>query len=82
MTVTATDAAGNDTTCTFNIHVRYNFTGFFAPVANPPTLNAVNAGRAIPVKFDLSGDKGLNIFPLTIPTPCRLIATQTIRVLM
>lgn len=62
VTVTATDAAGNDSSCTFKVKVRYNFNGFFSPVANPPTLNAVNAGRAIPVKFDLSGDKGLNIF--------------------
>ena len=42
--------------------MRYNFTGFFSPVANPPTLNSVNAGKAVPVKFSLSGDKGLNIF--------------------
>jgi N-acetylneuraminic acid mutarotase len=38
------------------------FDGFFPPVDNPPTLNSVNAGRAIPVKFTLGGDKGLNIF--------------------
>jgi uncharacterized repeat protein (TIGR01451 family) len=62
VTVTATDAAGNSSECKFNITVRYNFTGFFSPVANPPTLNAVNAGKAVPVKFSLSGDKGLNIF--------------------
>ena len=62
VTATATDAAGNHSECTFTITVRYNFTGFFSPVNNPPTLNAVNAGRAIPVKFSLSGDKGLNIF--------------------
>jgi uncharacterized repeat protein (TIGR01451 family) len=67
VTVTATDAAGNDSTCTFNVHVRYNFTGFFSPVSNPPTLNAVNAGRAVPVKFSLSGDKGLNIFAANNP---------------
>ncbi|HYX27856.1 MAG TPA: PxKF domain-containing protein [Pyrinomonadaceae bacterium] len=40
----------------------YRFTGFFAPVNNLPTLNSVNAGRAIPIKFSLSGNKGLNIF--------------------
>ena len=62
VTATATDAAGNESECTFTITVRYNFTGFFSPVLNPPTLNAVNAGRAVPVKFSLSGDKGLNIF--------------------
>jgi hypothetical protein len=72
--VTATDAAGNHSECQFNIHVRYNFTGFFSPVANPPTLNAVNAGKAVPVKFSLSGDKGLNIFaannPYTVVLNC------------
>jgi hypothetical protein len=62
VTATATDAAGNDSTCPFNITVLYNFTGFFSPVSNPPTLNAVNAGRAVPVKFSLSGNKGLTIF--------------------
>ena len=67
VTVTATDAAGNYSTCTFNVHVRYNFTGFFSPVSNPPTLNAVNAGKAVPVKFSLSGDKGLNIFAANNP---------------
>jgi uncharacterized repeat protein (TIGR01451 family) len=74
VTVTATDAAGNHSECTFKVNVRYNFNGFFSPVANPPTLNAVNAGKAIPVKFDLSGDKGLNIFaagnPFTVTLNC------------
>jgi len=27
-----------------------------------PTLNQANAGKTIPVKFSLSGNKGLNIF--------------------
>jgi uncharacterized repeat protein (TIGR01451 family) len=62
VTATATDAAGNHSSCSFNISVRYNFTGFFSPISNPPTLNAVNAGKAVPVKFSLSGNKGLSIF--------------------
>src|SRR5207237_6662926 len=62
VTVTATDAANNSSTCTFTVTVLYDFTGFFSPVGNPPVLNAVNAGRAIPVKFSLSGNKGLDIF--------------------
>jgi hypothetical protein len=41
---------------------QYAFDGFFAPVNNPPTLNKVNAGRAIPVKFSLNGDHGLDVF--------------------
>ena len=41
--------------------VVYDFHGFFAPVDNPPVLNTVKAGSAIPVKFSLTGDRGLNI---------------------
>lgn len=41
---------------------RYAFGGFLAPVDNRPTVNAVNAGRSIPVKFSLGGDQGLEIF--------------------
>lgn len=41
--------------------------GSSSNVANPPTLNAVNAGKAVPVKFSLSGDKGLNIFAANNP---------------
>jgi hypothetical protein len=74
VTATATDAAGNHSECTFTVTVRYIFTGFFSPVANAPTLNAVVAGRAVPVKFSLSGDKGLNIFapnnPYSISLNC------------
>jgi TolB protein len=46
----------------------YNFTGFFQPVDNLPTLNIVKAGSAIPVKFSLSGDQGLNIFAPGYPS--------------
>ena len=45
----------------------YNFSGFFPPVDTPPTLNLVNAGSAIPVKFSLNGDNGLNIFAAGYP---------------
>ncbi len=65
VTVTATDASGNSSTCTFTVTVLYNFTGFFSPVSNTPTVNVVNAGRAIPVKFSLSGNKGLGILAVT-----------------
>lgn len=68
VTATATDDAGNVSSCTFNVTVHYLFSGFFSPVDNPPTLNQVNAGRAIPVKFSLSGNKGLAIFAADSPT--------------
>ncbi len=66
-TFRATDAAGNTAECSFTVTVLYNFTGFFSPVSNPPTLNNVNAGRAIPLKFSLSGNKGLSIFATGYP---------------
>src|SRR5262249_47199692 len=43
------------------------FTGFFQPVDNLPTINIVNAGRAVPVKFSLGGNFGLAIFAPGFP---------------
>lgn len=40
----------------------YTFTGFYQPVDNQPTVNTMQAGRAVAVKFSLGGDQGLNIF--------------------
>jgi hypothetical protein len=45
----------------------YNFSGFFQPVDNAPTLNVAKAGSAIPVKFSLGGDQGLDIFQTGYP---------------
>jgi DNA-binding beta-propeller fold protein YncE len=71
---TADDGAGHTSECSFTVTVQYSFAGFFPPVANLPTLNLVQAGRAIPVKFSLSGDKGLGIFapgsPSSGPIAC------------
>lgn len=51
----------------------YNFSGFFAPVNNPPTVNAAKAASAIPVKFSLNGDKGLDIFEEGSPSSGRIV---------
>jgi hypothetical protein len=56
----------------------YDWTGFFRPVDNPgdfnDVVNVAKAGRAIPVKFSLNGDQGLDIFeegyPKSIPIMC------------
>jgi Domain of unknown function (DUF4082) len=40
----------------------YNFSGFFQRVDNTPTMNVAKAGSAVPVKFSLGGDQGLDIF--------------------
>lgn len=41
--------------------LRYDWEGFFSPIDNDAT-NKVKAGRAIPIKFSLNGDQGLDIF--------------------
>jgi hypothetical protein len=78
-TVTATDVAGNQVQATNSYNVIYNFSGFFSPVDNPGpgpifVFNVAKAGSAIPVKFSLSGDQGLNIFdtgfPVSQKIPC------------
>ena len=45
----------------------YGFSGFFQPVDSAPTLNVAKAGSAIPVKFSLGGDQGLDIFRAGYP---------------
>ncbi len=65
---TADDGAGHTSSCDFTVTVQYNFAGFFPPVANLPSVNIVQAGRAIPVKFSLSGNKGLGIFAAGSPS--------------
>jgi hypothetical protein len=60
-----------------------SFEGFFPPVDNlwvdnRWVLNEVNAGQAIPVKFSLGGDQGVDIFAAGYPRsetiPCSQIA--------
>ncbi|HMQ32291.1 MAG TPA: ExeM/NucH family extracellular endonuclease [Chloroflexaceae bacterium] len=65
--VRVTDELGLSATATTSVNVVYNFSGFFAPIANLPVVNTVNAGRAIPVKFSLGGDQGLAIFKPDYP---------------
>ena len=55
----------------------YNFTGFFQPVDNLPTLNLMNAGRAIPVKFSLGSNQGLNIFEAGYPKSQEIVCDST-----
>lgn len=65
---TATDTCGNTAKAFFTVATKYNWTGFFKPVDNPgndparPVVNVAKAGSAIPVKFSLGGDMGLQIF--------------------
>ncbi len=67
VSVTATDAAGNQSTCSFTVTVLYNFIGFLQPVDNQPMVNVVSAGSAVPVRFSLNGNKGLAIMAAGYP---------------
>ena len=61
----AMDGHGNQATGNFKVRVLYDFNGFFQPVDNPAgasvVWNKAKAGSAIPVKFSLGGDRGMNI---------------------
>lgn len=81
-------ADGNVVTCNFTLGttpssscdgVEYDFDGFFAPVNNPPTLNTVDTGRGIPVKFSLGGDQGLDVFADGYPKSQSITAARTRR---
>ena len=46
----------------------YTPSGFFSPVDNLPTVNTVKAGSAVPVKFGLGGNRGLNVLVAGSPS--------------
>jgi uncharacterized protein len=75
--VQATDSGGLTATDTATVNVIYNFAGFFQPVDNLPTLNTVKAGQAIPVKFSLGGNKGLDIFAAGYPKSQPILCDST-----
>jgi hypothetical protein len=77
VTLNASDNVGNSSSKQCGYSVVFNFHGFFQPVDNVPTMNRVNAGSAVPVKFDLSGDQGLNIFAAGYPKTKMISCTDS-----
>lgn len=57
------------------LKVVYDFKGFFQPVDNNGVYNRANAGRAIPIKFSLSGNQGLDILQAGSPSVGRQSCT-------
>ena len=72
VTVTVTDKDGGVGSASSHPQVIWAFTGFFSPVDNPPALNTMKAGAAVPVKFGLGGDQGLAVFAAGYPTSERI----------
>jgi hypothetical protein len=64
----STGAAGTDWPGWVQVGPVYTFSGFFSPVDNAPVVNTAKAGSALPIKFSLGGDYGLNIFTSAGPT--------------
>lgn len=67
VTVTGHDLAGRSGTASCGYDVVYDWTGFFRPVDNLSVLNAVKAGSAVPVKFNLGGNQGLDVMQAGFP---------------
>lgn len=73
LTYTVSDPSGHSDTKVRTVEVSpYNFTGFFAPIDNPPAFNEMKAGQAAPVKFSLGGNQGLNIFAAGSPSSVQI----------
>jgi hypothetical protein len=71
--VTVTTPAGTTATSSADqFTYTYPFTGYQPPVANPPVLNQVNGGQAIPMQFSLGGNYGLNIIASGYPTATQI----------
>lgn len=70
--VEAADEVGNVASVSHDYVVVYDFDGFFGPVDNPDVLNRVQAGSAVPAKFGLPGDQGLDIFAEDYPKSQRI----------
>jgi hypothetical protein len=50
----------------------WTFAGFLPPVDNGAVINSVKAGQSVPVKFQLGGDRGLDILATGSPTSARI----------
>lgn len=68
----ADDHNQNASTCQQHVTVSFPFVGFKAPVDNPPVVNTLKAGQAVPVKFSLLGDRGLGVLASGSPSSRRV----------
>jgi hypothetical protein len=65
VTFTAVDAVGHTSSKTCHYDVSYVFSGLFAPIDRPSTLNVSRAGQAIPLKWRLTDALGQPVLDLS-----------------
>ena len=75
ITVTVADHDGASGSAAVPQQVVFPFRGFLPPVDNPPAINIVKAGAAVPVSFGLGGNRGLAILATGSPTSQRIACT-------
>ncbi|GAA2130304.1 PxKF domain-containing protein [Nocardioides bigeumensis] len=66
--VTATDNSGQTGGATSTYDVVYDWSGFFAPIDAAPVVNTTKAGAAVPMKFGLGGDQGVDVLAAGSPS--------------
>jgi len=80
---TATDGAGNKSSCNQTVAVTYPYWGFLLSVRNPPYLNALSVNDSVALKFSLFGNRGLGILasgsPQVSPIACPSGPSNTAR---
>jgi hypothetical protein len=64
-TVSAADAAGNQSAASHSYSVHYAFPGFSNPIAALPAVNTAKAGKTVPLKYSLRDVNGAAISDLT-----------------
>jgi hypothetical protein len=83
VSLTGYDNVGNATTVSCPYDVAYRFSGFLAPIDNPPMVNTGKAGRTYPVKWQLQDANGNYVGSLSAvqniaykPTSCSAFSSD------
>lgn len=70
-----TAGPGGSASATYSVIQNFVFVGFGPPVNNPPALNVANAGRAIPISFQVLDTNNNPISTMTMP-PVSIVDVQ------
>lgn len=81
VTASAADNVGHTAQATCVYRVIFDFSGFFAPLVNPPAELEWTAGDGVPVSFGLAGDQGLAVlapgYPKSVEITCGTSPAET-----